>query len=210
MSLNGSIFEVVDVQDNNGQEMLNVYFYRRDSLVAEGTPEAQLLAEEFSTNVVPPVTNIQNETITHTAVRVRNLFDPTDAYEYLISVPGVYNHVDEMSTYQAINFTLAHDNPAIKKGRKAFGGFEESHAADGIVAGAGFIDNLLDVAIAILDPLPSGIIDTFFPVIVGRILDAGNYRLPEDVGEAIFGGLTSATFNPLVTTQNSRKMGVGA
>jgi len=37
----------------------------------------------------------------------------------------------------------------------------------------------------------------------------GNYVLPTTQGDAIFGYITDALFNPRVTSQVSRKVGVG-
>ena len=58
--------------------------------------------------------------------------------------------------------------------------------------------------------LVHGVVNTFFPVVVKRILDGLIYRLPENQGEAEYGSITDATYNPLVSSQNSRKTGRGA
>lgn len=206
---NGDIYQVIDKGYNNDQVNLNVYFFRRDSIVADVGLDAQTLAENFIAEFLPLVCDIQNTSFLHTEVQVKNLFDPTDAFVALIAEPGTYTWVDEVPTFLSIDVALEHDNAAVRQGRKAYGGFEESHLSSGVIAGAGFIANLALLMAGLEDPILYGLVDTFFPVVVQRILDGSTYRLPANAGEAVYGGINAATYNPLASTQNSRKAGVG-
>ncbi len=206
---NGDIYQVTDVAYNNDQQFLNVYFYRRDSVVADVGDDASTLADSFEAAILDAVKACQNASVLHTEIRVQNLFDSTDAHTKLISTLGELTSVDEAPIFLAVDVGLEHDNAAIRQGRKAIGGLDENQMSNGVVASAGFIASLASLMAALIDPLLYGVVDTFFPVIVGRILEGGVYRLPETALEATYGGVESATYNPLISTQNSRKQGVG-
>jgi hypothetical protein len=68
---------------------------------------------------------------------------------------------------------------------------------------------LLELGTLLVSVLNYGIIPTFLPIIVKRILDGTQYRLPANAGELVYGTVTDAVYNPLITTQTSRKIGVG-
>lgn len=206
---NGDIYMLTDVAYNNDQQNLNVYFYRRDSLVAVSDNEAENLAEQWIADVLPRVLAIQNTSVLHTAVQVKNLFDPTDAWVELISAAGTVTNADESPVMLALDVGLEHNNAAIRQGRKAYGGLDESAMSNGVVVGSGFIANLALLMAELVTGVPIGVIDTFFPVIVARILDGLTYRLPVDQGEATYGSIQTATYNPVISTQNSRKIGRG-
>lgn len=206
---NLDIYQVIDRQDNNGQECLNVYFFRRDSVVGTGT-DAQALWVAFYDNVLPAIQPVQNTSVIHNNLTVRNLFDDEDAWDEDISVAGTVTNADEMPIFNAINVTLSHDNPSIRPGSKRYTGLDELWNVNGVLSGATPIAAYTTLTDQLASPLPEGVIDTWFPVVVQRILEAGVYRLPTTIEEAVFGGIIAAVFNTLISSQNSRKIGTGA
>jgi hypothetical protein len=205
----GDTYELVDVQDLAGQEVLNVYFYRQNNLAV--APTAQDMIDSFVGQVLPSIVATQTNNILHTEIRCRNLFDAADNAVDAISVPGSRAVGDYVSTFNAVGFTLDQDNGAVKNGAKRFAGYHESDTADGVITDAAMIALLTTLSGALTGTLDFGIIATWLPIIVKRLLVyQGVYRLPANQGEQVYGSIVDAIFNPLVTSQVSRKIGVGA
>lgn len=206
---NGDIYQVIDTSTFQGQKMINVYFYRWDSVVVTG--DADTLADEFIANVLPKVCAIQIAQVVHTQIDVNNLFNPSDRTTRAISEPGTgaIGSVDFLPIFNAVNFSLVQDNGAIRNGSKRYGGLVESWQTSGVITDSNVLTWLQDLADQLKDALLNGVVDTFFPVVVGRILDGTSYRLPANAGEAVFGGITDAVFDALISSQVSRKIGTG-
>lgn len=202
------IYEIVDIGYNNDQLNINVYHYFADNPVA-GNVNAETLAGLFVEDVLPKVAAIQNTSLLHTQVQVKNLFDPTDAFTDLIAVPGTVTNSDEAPIMLAIGVTLSHNNAAVRKGRKAYGGLDEAEMANGSVVGSGLITSLGNLMTQLVDPLTDTLVDTYFPIVLSSLLAGGGYGVPANLSQAVYGVLDAATYNPLITTQNSRKTGRG-
>jgi len=202
------VYELIDVQDFFGQEVLNVYFYENNN-VLNGGATAEDLANCFIDQVLPEILDVQSDNVTHTEIRVRNLFTPSDAHVAAISEAGE-NGTDTNSSFVAIGFKLVQPNGALRNGAKRIAGIPEGIMADGVVTDATYITALDQVGAAMADTLSISLADVFMPVVVGRILDGGSYRLPENFGEAVLGAIIEGVFSALVTSQVSRKVGVGA
>lgn len=213
------VYEVIDVQELYGQQVLNVYFYRQTALVdAAYSSQSEGLAYNFSFLVVPAVCAVQAGDITHTEIRVRNLFDDTDAFNLPISEPGTIQPASSngASSFSAVGITLASNNAAVKDGAKRIGGLPDGFATDGVLSVSGILTALNSLMTALEDAVDGagGVADpSFLPVIVKRIRSgvagAYEYRLPENIGELVYGLVADALYSLLVTTQISRKVGVG-
>lgn len=212
----GDIYEVTDVQTFLGQQTLNVYFYRQDApFVPLSGNTATALAEEWEASVLPAIAACQTNALTHVEVRARNLFDPTDAGSALSGVAGSLSSPDVLPAHDAYGLTLKHDNPSIRPGGKRISGVGEDRQTLGVPISAQ-VTLLNAAADAIAAPITGGLIitdDIMFPVVVKRInegtTEAPEYRLPATSGEATVGLIIEALVNLLVTTQTSRKVGVG-
>lgn len=203
------VYEVIDAQTLAGQEVLNVYFFVNKN-AADTTSTAEDLATVFESVFLPNVTLIQTDNVLHTEIRVRNLFDPSDSFTLAISEAGQNLTADTMPNANALAYTLAQDSGSVRNGQKRYAGLREDAITDGIVTLAGWITTLNDLGDAIVAALQFAAVDTWFPAIIKRVLDAGNYRLPNNAGELIYGIVQEAIFNPVVSTQTSRKIGRGA
>lgn len=209
MAVVGDIFEIVDVQELLGQQCLNVYFYRAQG-VSVTENDAQSMANAWIEHVLPTITPWQTSDVVHTAVRCRNLFDDTDAYEALMSEPGAGGS-DTQSTFEAFPFRLVTDNAAVRPGAKRMAGVDGSYVTDGVVDNATLIGQLNDFATQLATEIAWGLLEAELgaPVVVARMLVDGRYELPTTQADAVFGYVTDALFNPRVTSQVSRKVGVG-
>lgn len=204
----GDVLQLVDEQVQDSQQVLNVYFYRLDTPVVGNA--AQMLVASWVDQVLPDIVDWQASDIVHTSVTAKNLFNEAEEYTELMSVPGDRD-VDVFPPFNAVGFRLIGDNAAVRDGQKRFAGVPEDSAEDGVFDDAGFLAAMTALAVTLATGLPIGLdIDALMPVIVGRILSGGSYRLPTNSGEAVLSNIVDALFNIDVTSQTSRKIGRGA
>ena len=132
-------------------------------------------------------------------------------------MPGLYTTDRELeSTFNAIGFALNGDNPAVKNGAKRFGGVFEDYVNDGVITGSDLITKLnalgdtMEGYVTVGTLIPDNV---FRHVIVKRIRSgspgAYTYRLPTNQLESTLSAVVVALFNAVVTSQLSRKIGVG-
>lgn len=211
------IYEVIDVQEMYDQQVLNVYFYeQRGAFVPVSGSTAQALAEEWADTIMPAIVNVQGALINHVEVRVRNLFDDTDQGLFITGVPGaIGGTTDSVSSFVALGITLNTDNAAVRPGAKRVAGMLESNSLNGVLTGTA-LTNAAALATALEAPITGGLIiadDIMFPVVVQRVREgsegAYTYRLPESSGEATVGLIIEALVKIILTSQTSRKVGVG-
>lgn len=211
------VFELVDVQSLRGQEVFNVYFYEYNELFVTTTPTfSQVLAENWVDQILPSVLACQSQNISHVGVRVRNLYDPADAFEVTLSEPGAVAE-DGEGNFDAIAFQLGGETSAVKKGAKRIAGVPDIWEVegvivhgDGVAAGAALataMEDSVDVGLIIPDPC-------FIPVIVKRVRSGVSgdytYELPTSQVDGIKTRIVNALFEVLLTSQVSRKIGLGA
>jgi hypothetical protein len=209
MAAQNDIYEVVDVQQNNGEVAINVYFYRVGS--SHLTTDASVVAQAYVDNVLPDVADIQNTSVNHTDVNVRNLFDASDTFALPVDVDGTQTNSDEFPIFTAISYRLGTDNGAIRSGAKRYAGLDEEQVANGTITGSSLLAAMDILAATLIDTLVSPGVYSLVPVVVGRILSSpGVYRLPENQGESVFGNIVEAIYDTLVTSQVSRKIGSGS
>lgn len=204
----GDIYQLVDEQDLQGSVVLNVYFYKTQITLTGNV--AQQLCNAFEDNVLPSIVALQDSNLIHTSLRATNLYDASDTFTSLISEAGTAGGTDTMPSFAAAGFELVQDNGAIHNGSKRIGGVADAFQSNGVFTDVDFIAALVTAGVAMLGILPVGLSNAFVPVIVKRILDGGNYRLPANSGEEVYGTIVDALYNVDVTSQTSRKKGVGA
>lgn len=213
----GDIYEVVDVQALYEQQVLNVYFYeQRGAFVPLSGTVAQNLAEEWNESILPTILPFQHPALTHVETRVRNLFDATDAGVSVSGIPGTASSAtDALPGFVATGFSLKTDNASIRPGAKRIAVQPESYVTDGVLTG-GALTQAAAIADVLAAPITGGLIitdDIMFPVVVKRVRSGSpgtyEYRLPETSGEAVVGTIIEALFDAVVTSQISRKIGVG-
>lgn len=203
------LYEVVCTATIAGQKCINVFFYQQNNVLS-GSDTAPELADRFVAEVIPKIRPLWNAANIFTNVKTRNLFDPSDADNRDVSLAGTNGGYDQMPNFNAYGFSLVQGNGAIKNGSKRIAGAAESSATGGVITDATFLTNLNLLGTQLAATLTDTLLNTWVPVVIGRILDGGVYRLPTNAGEAVFGAITSAVLKLLITSQVSRKVGVGA
>jgi len=217
----GDIYETTLKGTLFGQQINNVFFYYQDlEFVTTNPTKAQALVEGFEAQVVDVIMEMITSDYSLASVTARNLFDTSDAYELLLSGGGVLSggaSLDTMTAFTAYGFKLQTEDHSVKPGAKRFAGVAESEQTDGIVTGTTMLSTLApDTADALAAPIQIGTLITdpvFVPIVVKRVRSGSpgsySYRLPETSGEAVFSRVVAALFEVLVTSQVTRKIGVG-
>ena len=201
-------YELVDVSTWYGQEVLNVYFYQQNNALNPGVTASDVV-DGYLATVLPALLPLQVSGVVHTEIRCRNLFNPADNHIRAISEAGTNLGTDGTNAFDAISFTLVQDNGAVRNGRKRYAGAAEDFATNGVVDNAGAITLLNALGDALIEHFFILAADIFRPVVLKRVLDGGEYRLPASLGEAVIGMVTDAVWQALVTSQVSRKIGDG-
>ena len=205
---NGDVYQVVDESTFQGQKALNVYFYLLQSPTLGFS--ATDVALSFIDQVLPDVVAFQADDVVHTRIIARNLFNTSDAHTELVSEAGA-NTAQVVGTFEAYPFRLVGDNPAVRNGAKRYAGVTEDAIAEGVVTAGGALTALGVLGDQLSEPLDAGILDaaSLVPIIVKRLLSGGLYGLPTTPEELVFSIITDALFSALVSSQTSRKIGVG-
>lgn len=201
MAINDIVQVVLHANYKYLQPLLNVFHY----LWVDGSHQPNQIASWFGSEVADVIRTLYYPDVHFEQISVRNLFDPSFGIDYGYVEDGARPGIaEELPAHDSSAIRFRHMNPALRGGYKRFGAPTEVDQLDGALEAA-FNIYLNNVANAILTPFgPAG---AFWYVIVKRILvSPGVYRLPENLGEAVWGIVNSAELQPLITTQNSRKI----
>jgi len=202
-------------RDHDGKLLQTTMFYRQQSDGVGGPypTQAERLARDWMLDVWPTILPRFPNSWALTGMAVKNLFNPSDAFELPLSVIGGRTTAGQemLPTFVAGVATLAHSNAAVKKGRKSLSGLFEADQNGGTLTTGGQT-NFGAWASAFLIGVSTivGGARAFMPVVVKRIkytTDEGNeaYRLPELLSELVYGSVVSSVLSLIVSTQNSRK-----
>ncbi len=111
----GDILQLTDEQSYLGQQILNVWYYRVDVLGSAADYED--IADAFETNIILPMLQFQNTSLTHTRITIKNLTNELDIYEQPISQVGAVAN-DPLPSFMALSFRLVRSTAATRHGRK--------------------------------------------------------------------------------------------
>lgn len=208
MATDRNVYQVVDEYTNLGQNCSNVYFYQIGTGLVTDIEE---LLPLFVEQVLPDIQAVQQSGVVHTRVSIRNIFNTAEYAEELMSEAGTLPDTGEpLPPFVAGSFTLARESPTTRSGKKRYAMGGEGYTNAGFWIG-GILTPAGNLATQLGQVLTLGLVQTLFPVVVKRILvSPGKYRLPETMAEATVNGVVAGLFSSLVTTQNSRKVGVGS
>lgn len=197
----GDLIQINDVQTLNSQTLMNVYYFRINTLTGLSDGHYALLSSWFQTNIMTPVRAIQHGRLVHTGVQIRNLSNGLDYYEDAISLAGTFSAAsgEDSPPFLTNTFKLVRESLVTRNGYKRYAG-----VTDGMIL-AGVSSLSIPLQTAVIDALKKdwvdGIVTLAEPVIPKRPLatPAGAY-LYSGVGDAQYRG---------IGTQNTRKIGRG-
>lgn len=192
----GDHYEIIDVQSLAGQEVLNVYVYQ--AIGADATAVA--VGEVFLNATDLPLASVQSTEIQHIALTVNNLNDLAD----FASVPNAYiGNVVSDSLPAFTNYALRYvrTTRAVRNGQKRIAGVPESAQNQGQLSPSALIA-LNTLATALFGPIVSV---TPAVTLIPKI-----WRRPKGIVPQAFFDVASIFANPNITSQLTRKFGVGA
>lgn len=213
------VYELTLKGTQDSQEVTNVFQYDQIALVGSlsGTT-AQALAQSFIEQTLPAIVSAIHASVVYSSIKTINLFDDTDFDdEVLTTLQGEGQRGgSSLPTFNAASLTFESLHRHIKPGHKRFPGVSQSDvSADYYVAGTE-ITQLNNLATQLAKNLTVGAIipvDCFAPCIVKRVRTgaphAYHYRMPHVISEKVVSYLGGVLVNLLVSSQYSRKVGVG-
>lgn len=214
------IYELIDFQTYFGQEIENVYHFRRTTATFVDTVNPNVAAtflDSWVSKNLPDIVPLQSSDILHTRVTCRNLFDDADAWDRAINVSGTANvgATDDLPAFVCYGFDLGTNGLIVRDGKKRIAGVIESAQSEGIVTNPTFLIKLQTCADRMLKGVrfsadsPVNMIGA--PTVVKRVRGGApggyTYRLPANQSESVWADIGSAVFKFLLTSQVSRKVG---
>lgn len=196
------IYKCTDYQRlPSGEQILNVYFYERVGV----TGDASDLIATFVSDMLSAVKGVQSSALVHYLARVENLGDVGDFDEFTAAGDVGDLTAPLRNEWDAYAFTLRPSTRDVRPGSKRIGGVAENDAGytNGVVTDAAIL-TLLQTVRTQLGAILSGTLDTYIPVIIKRVLVAGNYRLPVNDAELMSIPVSQVLLNPKITHQTSR------
>lgn len=218
----GDVWQLVLVHDYLNQQCRSVWHFLQ-GFTGDGVPAANNLAEAFLDTLMPAVGQglrgsfIMN-TVFYRSLEITNLFNPGVFVDYTQGLPqqGGAGAAEGMPPFVAYNIRSSRERRDIRRGFKRLVGVPETYGQNGAVQSS--VVDLVKTQIA--DKLSGAWTDSATPeqewylVVVKRIeylTDEGKraYRLPNAPEEAEYFRPAEWEIRPVLTTQNSRKIGRG-
>lgn len=193
------IITITDVQDIDGEEVLNIYGYQITDVITPFSSEDIL--NSFLNLVVTDMLDLQANSLTHVELRVFNLTDGLTLGSLPVGLSGAETGTLIATNQLAYALKLNRSTAITRNGSKRIAGIPESSVQG---------NNLTSTALAELEDLADrmgselDILDGLtelghaIPVIIGRTA-TGEYDLTR------INPISSVTALNRVTTQNSRK-----
>lgn len=198
----GDLIQIVDYQTYLAQQVLNVYHYRITTIGTWESTQYSLLLDQFFTNVITPVTDMQSDDLLHTTTELRNLSNNLDIVTRTNNRTGQIVSADSnnMPSYVSLGFKLVRESLSTRNGYKRFAGVTEGQVAGNTYTFIAGVQAAVQAALAA--DLTVDAARIVAPVIVQRPINppVGSAYTYSNVGSAVFVGLGS---------QNSRKQGRG-
>ena len=195
----GDVFRIVDRQLIQSQRILNTYFYSVGSVV--GVPTLDDISTKFSNDVTSPVAAVQSNGLTHDRLDIDNLSNLVEFGQFEIIITGVQAGVTT-APFVALGWKLNRTTKITRNGAKRVGGVTEDEVTAGLPDISALEEANINAAFAqVLLVVNGGNSVDLTPVIVGRMPD-GSLDLTK------LNVIASADLQT-VTSQNSRKFGVG-
>jgi hypothetical protein len=205
--LGGDVAQVNHIMSNNGETLLNVYYFE----AVDGTADLGALLTWMAANFVDDTKALQSTTVTHVALEAVNIFDKGETDTLALSGTGAISGTEVLPPFTCASIRLLHTQAGMRSGWKRVGPTVEGSQSNGVWT-AGYLTNVQNFGAQMLNPL-SPALATWAHVIVKRIkvidvvTGAVSYRLPEIQGELTVGYPVAYEASVNVTTQNSRKTG---
>lgn len=198
----------------SGQTLQNLFTYK----ATNSSANAVQLADWLVTNLVPDLRDILSDATTFNNIYVENLNSPTDFTTQSFAVGTIGNLTGEAEpVFNAMRFYSPTKSKIIRGGNKRFGMLQKASVEGDFMVTSGGFGTAISAMITTLNTSPVGASGgTFQPIIVKRTFVPATpthkayYTLPSVADSSNNYQANNWVFSDLVTTQDSRKRGVGA
>lgn len=201
------IYQLNHKQTYNGEDIENVYFYRREDVGSDHND----LIDAFIADVMPSIMALQAPQIITASIKAQSLGNLGDFGEQIVNLPGTYDPSEILPIFNAIGYTMRSANRGVRPGSKRITGIPETAQAGGIITLSVYLTRMEAARLAI-DAVIGTTPAFFTPVIVKRIKTEipgttpvkYRYTLPgpgDDITVATFLGVFTS---PVITHQVSR------
>lgn len=199
----GDVIRITLCQTYSNQEICNIFAYVVDNLTGNVTLED--IVDDFVAFILDQLNVIQAQGLTNDRLIIENLTNAVDFWEADLS--GTGDSTEEgTSVFTAMAFRYNRTSKVTRNGFKRFGGISSEYSASPNAWFTGDTDILtIETALEstlVVDADGGGGQASLTPIILGRTA-SGN----PDINR--FQRVSSVTFQPQKTTQNSRKIGSG-
>jgi hypothetical protein len=201
------IYQLNHKQDVNGEELLNIYFFRN---LGTGT-DAHDLSDAFISDLQPLILDLQVPNVVTTEIKAFSLGNFADFWVEPENEAGTADPTDPLPIFNAINYTLRPTTREIRPGSKRIAGIPESVTTFNNITFAAYLTSMEALRVAFGTPIGTDP-DFFELVVVKRIKyevpDSDPvrfaYRLPETDEEAVVANLGAVLTTPRISHQVSR------
>lgn len=202
MSYSGAIYQLIDKQRIDGEEILNVYFYANS-----GTSSPGEVSDLFIAEMIPEIIDIQGVDLMHEILVTRNILDLEADTVTVVDAAGSVAE-EAFPSVVAAAYTLRPSSRTIRPGSKRYCGIPESFSNHNVWNAVGALIDFEGLRVKLSDALV-GIASSYTPCVVKRIpytTPGGNpaYRLPATEAEANISEVITALFDINVSHQVSR------
>jgi len=203
MPTTGDVFRITLCADLFGQDVCNIFHY----IVAAWTGNVSLedVIDEFIDAVVTKIDDIQSNSVVYQMVSIADAMSPEVYFEKPYTVTASGTTSPSLPSYAAYGFKLVRTDRTTRNGYKRFAGVgEEQVSGNDVVSPSGAGYTALETALAadLAVTGSGGGSATLAPAIV-RMSPLDPYQVSE------VNLVSAAELNPIITTQNSRKVGRG-
>lgn len=206
----GSFYKVNTYATMLGSSCQNEFWYRQSA----GSGSSVELANAFIDLVLDIIRVVQSSQILYQLIKVYSHNSNSDFTEQdLVGQNGLAS-INSLPPFCAAGFSTPRKLSDMKSGQKRFVGVPDSVDDQGVITNAQYLLNLDSVADALSDSLGDvGTASVWDPIIVRRIKVTVNgktyYKVPDVITNADFYAADGWSKKINVTSQNSRKYGVG-
>jgi len=197
----GDLIQLIDNQYWEGQQILNVYYYRVTNALGLADGYLSDMNDSWETTVLDKVKVIQSQYLQHTSREWKNLTNGVDLFVDGSVVNGTHSGsaTSQLPSFISAGFILRRESLVTRNGYKRFAGLHDDQVDGNTYVGdTGDMD---DIEVALASDL-TYLLGTYAePVIVKRpITPPVTSYLYASIGSASFRGIGS---------QNTRKAGRG-
>lgn len=202
------VYEIKDYQIYAGQQVLNIYNYYQVETVTPASASA--VATVFDQDILSEVVKIQNTAVAHTLIEVTQLgslsnFGTRTPTNDQGTLPG---GTENVAPFIAARLDLLRTTKETRRGYKRIVGQKEENMVGAYWSSAyiALLETLANVLSLQLPVTAESVV--LEPCIVGIRKDVNGNQLP--VAQWVYNQVADVQAQPVITTQNSRKLGRGA